>query len=266
VTDVKQAARQAEDSDAAEWGARAGILARGLMWLVVGVLAAQVAMGDHERADRGGALQALKDQPFGKAVLATLAVAFAAHAVYRLLEGPVGRQEEKDARKRRIKQLWSLCRVVVYGFFAVSTVKFLVSGSSGGDASKPTARVMELPAGRVLVGLLAAGLVIGGLAQAVRGLREDFTKKLVMPTGWQRSAVKRVGTAGLVGRGLVYVLIGSFLVQSCLTFDPDKAKGLDESLKTLARQPYGTALLLVAVACLLSFAAWSFVEARYRRI
>jgi hypothetical protein len=117
-----------------------------------------------------------------------------------------------------------------------------------------------------MVGVLGAGLVIGGLVQAGRGLREDFTKKLVMPSGWQRTAVQRVGTAGLVGRGLVYALIGSFLVQSSLTFDPDKAKGLDESLKTLARQPFGTALLLAAVVCLLSFAAWSFVEARYRRV
>jgi hypothetical protein len=51
-----------------------------------------------------------------------------------------------------------------------------------------------------------------------------------------------------------------------VTFDPDKAKGLDEALKTLAGQPFGEVLLLVAVAGLLSFAAWSFVEARYREL
>jgi hypothetical protein len=266
VTDVKQAARRAEDSEAAEWGARSGLVARGLLWFVVAVLAAQVAAGGNERADRGGALQALKDQPLGTVLLVALAVAFAAHAVYRLLEGTVGRREEHDDRKRLLKRAWSLCRVVVYGSFAVSTVTFLVTGSSREDASKPTARVMELPAGRLLVLLLGVAVVVSGLVQAVRGVREDFTKKLDMPSGWQATAVKRVGAAGLLGRGLVYVLLGSFLVQAAVAFDPDKAKGLDDSLKSLAHQPFGTVLLLLAVACLLSFALWSFVEARYRRV
>jgi hypothetical protein len=266
VTDLKQAARRAEDSEAAEWGARSGLVARGLLWFVVAVLAAQVAAGGNERADRGGALQTLKDQPLGTALLLVLAVAFAAHACYRLLEGTVGRREESDRRTKLLKRGWSLCRVVVYGFFAVSTVTFLVTGSSREDASKPTARVMELPAGRLLVVVLGIAVVVAGLAQAVRGVREDFTKKLDMPSGWQAAAVKRVGAAGLVGRGLVYVLLGSFLVQSAVAFDPDKAKGLDESLKTLAHQPFGTVLLLVGVASLLAFAIWSFVEARYRRV
>jgi hypothetical protein len=266
TTQVKQRARQAEDSDAAEWGARAGLVARGLMWTVIGVLAAQIALGDHETADHQGALHTLKEQPLGAALLVLLALAFTAHAVYRLLEGTVGRREEKDEHKRWVKRAWSLCRVVAYGALAVTTVKYLVAGGSGEDASKPTATVMNLPAGQLLVGLVGVGTVVGGVAQGVRGLREDFTKKLKMPSGPTGSAVRLIGTAGLVGRGLVYVLLGSFLVQSAVTFDPDKAKGLDESLKTLARQPFGTALLLVAVVSLLSFGIWSFAEARYRRV
>jgi hypothetical protein len=266
VTAVKQAARRAEDSDAAEWGARSGLVARGLLWLVVAFLAAGVAAGGHERADRKGALQTLKDEPLGEAILVALAVAFAGHAVYRLLEGTVGRRDETDDRKRLLKRLLSLSRVAVYGFFAVSTVTFLVTGGSGESASKPTARVMELPGGRVVVGLVGAAIVVGGLVQAVRGLRQDFTKKLRMPAGRMRTVVKVAGAAGLVGRGLVYALVGSFLVSAAASFDPHKAKGLDESLKTLARQPFGTGLLLAAVVCLASFAVWSFVEAAYRRV
>lgn len=266
MTTVKQAARQAEQSDAAEWGARSGLVARGLLWLIVAILAGQVAAGGSAKADRGGALQTLKDQPFGQVVLVVLAAAFAAHTVFRLLEGTVGRREEKDDRKRLLKRAWSLCRVVIYGFFAVSTVRFLFSGSSSGDASGPTADVMKLPAGRLLVGLVGAAIVIGGVVQAVRGFREDFTKKLNMPGGAMCSVVKRIGAAGLIGRGLVYALLGSFLVEASVTYDPDKAKGLDQALKTLARQPFGTALLLVAVASLLAFSLWSFLEARYRDV
>lgn len=263
--DVKGAAREAEGSQAAEWGARAGVVARGLLWLVVGLLAANVALGGESKADKNGALAALRDQPFGKALLVVLAAAFAAHALFRLLEGTVGRRDEEDDRKRLLKRAWSLCRVGVYGFFAYSTVRFLVSsGGSSEDAKKPTARVMELPAGRWLVAAVGAGIVIGGLVMAVRGLRQDFTDKLDMPSGRMRRVVEVAGTAGLAGRGLVYALVGSFLVQAAATFDPDKAKGLDASLKALAGQPFGTFLLLLAVVALLAFALWSFLEARYR--
>ena len=264
MTTVKSAARQAHTSDAAEWGARAGLVARGLLWMTVGILATQVALGRGGKADQGGALQALRDQPFGQLLLVVLALSFAAHACFRLLEGLVGRREEDDDRKKLLKRAWSLCRVVIYGALAWSTVRFLLEGGKDEDASGKTAAFMELPAGRTLVGLIGAGLVIAGIAQSVRGLRHDFTKKLAMPGGRMCTVVKRSGAAGLTGRGLVYVLLGSFLVQASVTFDADKAKGLDEGLKTLADQPYGTVLLLVFAAGLLAFALWSFLEARYR--
>lgn len=266
MTTVKGAARQAHRSDAAEWGARAGLVARGLLWTTVGILALQVAFGDSARADQGGALQALREKPFGQVLLVLLAASFAAHAAFRLLEGTVGRRDEDDDNKRLLKRAWSLCRVVVYGALAYSTVRFLLEGSKDEDASGKTAAFMELPAGRWLVGVLGTGLVIGGVAQAVRGFRHDFTKRLNMPGGRMRQVVKRSGAAGLAGRGLVYVLLGSFLVEAAVTFDPEKAKGLDEGLKTLADQPFGTVLLLIATAGLLAFGVWSFLEARYRDI
>jgi hypothetical protein len=79
-----------------------------------------------------------------------------------------------------------------------------------------------------------------------------------------RGVVEKVGLAGLTGRGLVYALIGGFLIEAAATFDPHEAKGLDASLKTLARQPFGSLLLWLAVAALLAFAVWSLFEARYR--
>ncbi len=264
MTTVKSAARQAHKSDAAQWGARAGLVARGLLWMTVGILATRVALGQGAKADQGGALQALRDQPFGQLLLVVLALSFAAHACFRLLEGLVGRRDEESDRKKLLKRAWSLCRVVIYGLLAASTVRFLLEGSKDEDASGKTAAFMELPAGRTLVGLIGAGLVIGGIAQSVRGLRHDFTKKLTMPGGRMCLFVKRSGAAGLTGRGLVYILLGSFLVEASVTFDADKAKGLDEGLKTLADQPYGTVLLLVFAVGLLAFALWSFLEARYR--
>jgi hypothetical protein len=266
VTSLAHMAKEAHDSDAAEWGARSGLVARGLLWMAIGMLAVGLAVGQAGRADRGGALGALKGQPFGKVLLVAMAAAFAAHAGFRLLEGTVGRTEEKDDRKRYLKRAWSLCRVVIYGSFAVATVTVLLSGAKSEDATGPTAKALSLPLGRWLVAAVGAGLVIGGVVQAVRGLRQDFTKKLLMPGGRMQQVVKGAGGAGLIGRGLVYALIGTFLVSAAVNADPHKAKGLDAALKSLASKPFGTALLLIAAAGMLAFAAWSFLEARYRDV
>lgn len=258
MTTLRSATRKARRSDATRWGARAGLLARGLLWLVIGLLAARVALGGHDRADKKGALQALKDQPLGEVLLVVLALAFAAHAVFRLLEAAT-----VDGRWHKA---WQVLRAVVYGFLAASTARFLVSSGSSDDASKPTARAMGWPLGRELVGAVGLGIVVAGIVMAVRGFRQDFSDDLVLPRGTAGTVLERVGTAGLAGRGLVYALVGFFVVQAAVTFDPKDAKGLDASLKTLARQPFGAVLLWFAVLCLLSFAAFSFVEARYRRV
>lgn len=257
MTSLAHAARQARRSDTAEWGARSGLVARGLMWLTIGLLAGDLALGGHDRADKSGALETLKNQPLGVPLLVVVALAFAAHAVFRLLDAAVGEEGWK--------RLWQLGRAVVYGFLAGSTIALLVSGPSKEDATRPTARVMSWPAGRTIVGLVGAGVVIAGIVMAVRGVRQDFSDKLSVPRK-RRDLVERIGMAGLLGRGLVYALIGSFLVEASLRFQPQKAKGLDAALKALARQPFGSVLLWVAVAALLAYALWSFCEARYRKL
>jgi len=257
VTSLTQTARRAHRSEPVQWGARSGLVARGLLWLVVGVLAANVALGGHDQADKSGALETLKDQPLGVPLLVVLAVAFAAHAGFRLLDAAVGEEGWK--------RLWQLGRALVYGFFAVSTVRLLVSGPSKENAAKPTARVMNWPAGRTLVGAVGVGIVVAGIVMAVRGVRQDFDDKIDVPRK-RRTLVERIGMAGLVGRGLVYALVGAFLVDAAVRFDPQKAKGLDAALKTVAHQPFGAVLLWVAVAALLAFALWSFCEAAYRKL
>jgi hypothetical protein len=266
--EAKQAAKKAARSDTIEWLARLGLVARGVIWLTVGVLAAQVALGSEKRADKNGALAAIKDKPFGEVLLVVLAVGFLGYAAWRLLEGAVGHRDEDDERKRWSKRLASLFRGGIYLFLAGSTTKFLFSGG-GGDKTQPlTARVMSHTGGRTLVFLVGAGLIVGGLGMAFRGVRqkfEDLVDEGKMPDGLQ-TVTHVVATVGLVSRGLVFALIGWFLVDAAVQFEPDNAKGLDASLKTLARHSYGRVALFAGAAGLLAFSAWSFIEARYRKI
>lgn len=265
--DTEQLARKVENSTAVEWLARLGLAARGVVWLTVGALAAQVALGKSAKADKNGALGAIKDQPFGKLLLVVLVIGFLGYATWRLLEGAVGHLDE-EGRKRWTKRGTSLFRGLVYLGLAISTLRFLTSGGGKDKTKSLTARVMGATGGRELVFVVGVGVIVGGLAMVVRAFRQKFEDKLDMTRmpSWLRSATTVLGSAGIASRGLVFALIGGFLVDAAVRFNPNKAKGLDASLKTVAHQPFGRILLFAAAVGLLAFALWSFIEARYRKI
>jgi hypothetical protein len=74
-----------------------------------------------------------------------------------------------------------------------------------------------------------------------------------------------VGLVGNVARGLVFGLIGVFFIVAAATYDPQKARGLDGSLRALAGGAWGKAALTAVAAGLAAFGVYSFAEAAYRR-
>jgi hypothetical protein len=273
-TDVADRARQAAHAaDRSPWldrAARLGFAGRGLIYLLIGLVAVQIAFGQTaERADRSGALRRIADQPFGTVLLVLLVIGFAGYALWRAVEAAVGHREESEDKKRAAKRLASAARAVLYAGFAVTTAAFLLSGSSGGGGEPApwTARIMKNTGGRWLVGLLGLAVVGLGLALAWRGIKTKFDKKLKLgemnpPV---RTATIRLGQVGYLGRGLVIALAGVFVVKAAVEFDPQEAKGLDGTLRTLAGQAYGKWLLVAAAVALIAFGLYSFLEARYRR-
>lgn len=265
---AKRAARDLEDSGAVHGLARLGLGARSVVWLVIGLLLLSVALGGSEQTDQGGAMRAVAEQPFGTALLVVLAVGFFGHGLWRLLTAAVGHRHESDPKKKWGQRALSLVKGLVYASLGVATVRFLLEGASQDQTQSRTAQLMSAPFGRTLVGVLGLVVVGVGVAMAVRGVKHDHADDLEtarMPSGLRRPAV-RVGVVGLVGRGAVFGLIGVFLVRAAVLFDPSEAKGLDAVLQTVAAQPYGKVLLVLAVLGILAYACWSFVETLYKRL
>lgn len=264
---AERTAEQVHQSTAVEGLARLGLASRGVVWLVVGLLAGSVAAGGaDERTDRTGALSAIADKPLGTVLLVVLVVGFLGYGAWRLLEAAVGHRDDEGLKRWGHRAL-SLGKGLVYVALAVSTVQFLLRGSGGEDQTgSRTAELMSRPGGRTAVGLVGVALVVTGLVVAVRALMEKHSEKLEhyrLPARLRRPAVV-IGVVGLIGRGGVFALLGAFLVRAALQFDAEEAKGLDAALKVLAQQAYGKALLVVAVVGVLGYALWSFVEAAYR--
>lgn len=269
LDDVRDTAERAHGSALVERLARIGLGARTLVWFVLGGLVLQLALGSSggEQADQSGAFKTLADSRLGGLLLAVLALGFLIWAAYRLLCAAVGSRDEQGASRwgHRAK---AGGEGLLYLLATVSAVRVLLGAraDSEQEADSVTAAVMGVTGGRTLVGLAGVAVVVLGLVLVVRALERKHSKRLEhyrIPPSLRGPAVT-VGVVGLVGRAGVVALIGAFLVNAAVRFDPDEAKGLDGALQVLAGQPYGRVLLGAVAVGVLGYALWSLVETLWR--
>jgi uncharacterized membrane protein YiaA len=276
---LAQAGRQAENAARAalrnpwiEPLARAGYAARGAVYCLIGLLAIQTAMGSRAQAtDTRGVLQTVAQQSV--ALLWLLALGLFGYAVWRVVQGILDAENKGAEPKGLAIRAGQVISGVIYGSLALAAVRIASgsrSGGSGGGSGTQgwTADLMTKPFGRWLVALAGICVIVSGLAQLRRGWTEKFRRNLKeqeMNESERRLAVN-TGKAGLLARGVVFLLSGWFLIQAALRFDPSRATGLGGALEALARQPHGSWLLGLVALGLLAFGAYSILLARYRRI
>ena len=261
-------ARQAANSEWLDRAARLGFLAKGLVYALIGVLAFQVAMGDQQRADQKGALQAIAAKPGGSVVLWLMVLGFLAYAVWRFSEAAFGRRNETDEKKRTAKRIGSALNGAIYLSFAVLAFRTVTSSSSASSGADITAKVLEWPGGQAIVVIAGLVIMVVAVALAWRGLKTDFEKHL-NTGGMSRTtftAVRRLGQVGYIARGAVFFLIGALVVKAAVDHQPGKAQGFDVALRSLAGAPFGQVLLIAAALGLICFGAYCVAEARYRRL
>jgi hypothetical protein len=267
-TNVTASARRASDSPAARALARAGLTARGVIYILIGWVAILVALGESSRqADQQGALQLLARQPYGLVSLWLIGIGFAAYALWRLSEAAFGVTGEGNGAGPRLK---SLARAVIYAGFAYLTFQ-VISGSAGSQTKKQqdlTAKVMHHSGGRWLVGLVGLIIVIAGLTLVFEGIRRKFMKFLETSrmSPRTRRIVERLGVTGTIARGVVFALAGVLVVEAAVTYKPAKAGGIDKALLTLRNQPFGEFLLILAALGLIVFGIYALCEARWRKV
>ena len=264
------AARQAADSKWIERAARVGLAARGLVYVLIGILALQIAFVDRaERADQKGAFQTLAQNGFGRLVLWLVILGFLGYGLWQATEAAWGHRRELDDRKRTANRAESAVKAVIYLVLAVVAFRVVTGSSQGGQGSEQvTAKLLQLPGGQVLVGLAGLVIVAAAVLLAWRGLRTKFEEHLDLSElgPRARSAVINLGKVGYLARGIVFTLVGILVVAAAVTFDPDKARGMDAALRQVVARPYGPWLLGLMALGLMCFGAYSFAESRYRRL
>ena len=251
---------------------RAGLLSRAAIWLVMGALAARLALEGRTKQnaepDKHGALETLARQRVGWLLLLVLFLGFLAMVTWSAVEAIRGREGDDDAGIAH--RLVAVGRGVAYAVLAASTLPLLLGdgGSDGDSQERLTARVLGWPGGRILVGALAAalsGAAAYNLFRAISGRYKNHWDERKTDANARRIA-SVVEVAGNVGHAMVFGLVGWFLLQAAWRFDGSKPKSLDESLAALVRQSNGRAVCALVA---LGMAAWgvnALAQARWREI
>jgi len=256
-------------SRAFELLSRAGFVARGLIYAIIGILALKLAFGHGGKlTDQKGALHTVAQQPFGKVLLTLLAIGLGGYSLWRLVRAAIGHGPEgSDSGFDRVAAFAS---GIAYGVMCFLAVEILLGagGGSGGSVKKSTAGVLGWPAGTWIVGI--AGVVLIGVAlyQGYRGITQKFLdESKVEEMGPQvKKWISRLGTFGHLARMVVFGLVGIFVVKAAIDYKPSKAVGLDGALAKIVHHSYGPFLLGIVATGLIAFAVYSLSDARYRRI
>jgi hypothetical protein len=262
--------KQAGDSQSLEMVARVGLVAYGVVHLLIGWLALQIAWGAaSESADSSGALTTLADQPFGRVLLWVVAVGLVALALWQASEVIWG-YRNLDGAKRVRKQVTSAAKAVIFAALGVSAALVaLGSGSSSSQSQEQaTTGVLAWPGGQAIV-VLTGLIIIGvGVAGVVKGVKKSFSEEIntssMSPTA--RKGVARLGQVGYIAKGVALGVVGGLLSYAALTFDRQKGQGLDGALQTILAQPFGKFLLTAVALGFVAFGLFAILQSRYRRM
>lgn len=256
--------------------ARLGYATKGIVYGLVGVLAVMAALGlGGQTTDTQGALRAIAAQPYGQVLLILIAIGLAGYALWRFVEAILDPEHKGDDKKGLAKRLGYAVSGVLYAALTASAVGLILgsanqSGGQGGSsqAQSITARVLAQPFGAWLVGIVGAIIIGVGFYQFYKAYSMKFRRTLKLHQMGRKEEIwaVRISRFGLAARGVVFVMIGFFLIQAGRQSQAQEVKGLDGVLQTLAQQPYGKFLLAVVALGLVAYGVYMFVQARYRRI
>jgi hypothetical protein len=254
---------------AVERVARAGILSRAVNYIVLAALVTAVLLGrGNKELDRRGAIESVSGGVAGHVMLVLLCIGFVSYIAWQLLRAATRRSDQSSLANAG-RRLLALGTALVYVGFLVTTVRVLAGAgttSPQSDQDSWTARLLGASGGRVVVVLAGIAVIIVGLVLFGYAASRKFESPL--DTGAMSPAMRRVaevlGVVGQSARGLVFGIVGGFVLSAGLANDASRSKGLDASLRTLAAQRFGAILLSVVALGFLAFGLYSLVDARYR--
>ncbi|MGZ6346341.1 MAG: DUF1206 domain-containing protein [Anaerolineales bacterium] len=270
MTGVKNSAHKAAFSPVMEVLTRLGYGVRGVIYIVMGILAVQVALGKGGAlASPQGAIAAIGKQPAGMILLWVVLIGILAYSVWGLVRAIWDPLHKGSDMKGILTRIGYLASAAGYAFLAYTTYGFIkgTSQSSGGSPAKILSSIMAMPMGRWAIALVGLIVVAVGLYQITLGIKAGFEKQFQTYdlTPKEAKLATDVGRFGTVARGVVFALVGVLIFLAAYNSNPSQPVGMDAALATLLHQPYGIWLLGIVAVGLVAFGFYSLLGAIWFR-
>jgi hypothetical protein len=248
--------------------ARLGYAARGAVYFLVGMLALFSGFAGGGEPSPKGALASLLGAPFGRILLALIAFGLADFVLWRLTQAIANADRRKPDAKGYLIRAGELISAIAYGSLAFTAAQLAMGSGSAGGGNKQVglvAWVMTLPLGNILAGAIGLTIIGVGLGQIYRGLSGKFQNRLSLPPTREK-VLKPIGTYGLSAHGLVFAIIGGFLLYAAFTVDPNKVGSVPEALDWVRALPFGGVLYVVVAIGLVAYAGYGLIQAMYGKV
>jgi hypothetical protein len=249
---------------------RVGYAAKGVIYLLIGVLALQLALGEGGRVtNASGVLRAIVDQPFGRGLLLVVAIGILAYAGWEIAQAIFDTRHKGSDAKGWISRSLGVIKAVVYGTIGWEALRMVLGNNQRSQDADDYARTtMSFPLGGIFLGLVGIGISIYGVTQIRQAWQFKFDDDLDQNQlrreggGW----VLSVGRWGIGARGLILTIMGYAVARAGFDRRPSAAGGMSESMWTLLSQPYGHWLLAAVAAGLVCFGVFQLLHARYAKL
>lgn len=253
--------------------ARFGYAAKGVVYLVIGVLAALAAYTTGGRTtDSRGALQEILSQPYGQFLLGAVAIGLIGYSLWRFVQSFKDTENKgSDAKGIAIRIGYAVIGLL-YAGLALTAVQMILGSAerkSGGEPTQEwTAKLLAQPFGQLLVGAIGLGFIAFALFQLYKAYTAKFREDLMSQQMSERAQTfaLRTGQFGLSARGIVFGVIGFFLILAALHSNANEAQGISGALRALEQQTLAPWLFGLVALGLAAYGFYMLVLARYRRI
>ena len=249
--------------------ARFGYIIRGLLYGAMGATGIGFALGVWQRTtDQRGALSLLNGNPLKVVAVVAVIAGLAAYSLWgfiRAMYDPLHRGDKPQGVVARLGFAWSGLSYAGLLFFTIQFLLGLNKGDGSDSIEKPIRFVMSHPFGVALTVVIGVVAVIAGLGQFVDALMAGFRKDLKRGemSEAERKVAEYLGRFGMFSRGVIFTMLGAFIVQAALHHDPHRAEGMGAAFQTLAQQPGGHLLLFIVASGFIALALHSFASARW---
>ncbi|HET9775932.1 MAG TPA: DUF1206 domain-containing protein, partial [Gemmatimonadaceae bacterium] len=217
---------------------RLGYAAKGVVYVVMGFLATEAALGiGGGSTDSRGALRTIGEAPFGKIALVIVMIGLFGYAAWRLTNAFTDAERRGDDPSGIALRIGGAVRGLAYGALAIWTLRYLMSKPStdGNQTRSATDRVLGMPGGRWIVIAIGLGVIAYAIYQIFRAVSRKFLKRLDLSSAGSETKrwIERIGLFGIAARAIVFGMIGVLFVRAGWTYDPSKAGGIRQSLDAL---------------------------------